>query len=432
MRWVRSSPCATSSAACSRWPGCAATASSAHLAATVAGGGRGAGRGAAGRRTPTRDGHRRAGAGRRRPAGQRVPDDGPDDRAHRWPPGCSGWSPSGCAPHGQAPNGRAPSGRSRTTGGRRRTSRSALGAGPLRTQLLGSENVRVSSAAVTSSTSPNPRSGEVRRARRGPAPRAPRRRWSRPTVRTPSSQPRRSRRRSRPVGGLGAGLDSATSTSRTEFDEFAEPTTMHQVAPRRHLLHRDLAVLGGVADVVAGRVLQRAGTARAARAPCPSSRRPTAWSATATPPCPGRAPSTAATSAGSFTSWMCSGASPAVPSTSSWPVVADEQDVEVLARRTARPPVHLGDQRAGRVDRLQPAVARPRACTAGDTPCAENTTQRALGHLVGLVDEDRAALAQLGHDVHVVHDLLAHVDRRAVAARAPSRPRSTARSTPAQ
>ncbi len=38
----------------------------------------------------------------------------------------------------------------------------------------------------------------------------------------------------------------------------------------------------------------------------------------------------------------------------------------------------------------------------------------ALGHLVGLLDEDRAALLERLHDVQVVHDLLADVDRRAV------------------
>ena len=39
---------------------------------------------------------------------------------------------------------------------------------------------------------------------------------------------------------------------------------------------------------------------------------------------------------------------------------------------------------------------------------------RALGHLVDLLDEDRAARLQVGDDVLVVHDLLAHVDRGAV------------------
>ena len=39
---------------------------------------------------------------------------------------------------------------------------------------------------------------------------------------------------------------------------------------------------------------------------------------------------------------------------------------------------------------------------------------RALGHLVGLLDEDRAAPLEGGDDVLVVDDLLADVDRRAV------------------
>ena len=38
----------------------------------------------------------------------------------------------------------------------------------------------------------------------------------------------------------------------------------------------------------------------------------------------------------------------------------------------------------------------------------------ALGHLVELLDEDRPAGLQVGDHVLVVHDLLAHVDRRAV------------------
>jgi hypothetical protein len=37
-----------------------------------------------------------------------------------------------------------------------------------------------------------------------------------------------------------------------------------------------------------------------------------------------------------------------------------------------------------------------------------------LGDLGHLVDEDRPTLAQLSDDVLVVHDLLAHIDRRAV------------------
>ncbi len=95
-------------------------------------------------------------------------------------------------------------------------------------------------------------------------------------------------------------------------------------------------------------------------------------------------------------------------------LVADEQDLEVVAREAHGLAVHLGDERAGRVDRLQAAIG----CRVHDrrrhAVRAEDDV-RALGHLVDLVDEDRALLLELGHDVDVVHDLLAHVDRRAVA-----------------
>ena len=56
----------------------------------------------------------------------------------------------------------------------------------------------------------------------------------------------------------------------------------------------------------------------------------------------------------------------------------------------------------------------PRSRTAGETPCAEKTTIAPSRHLVGVVDEDRAALGERLHDVHVVHDLLADVDGGAV------------------
>ena len=49
----------------------------------------------------------------------------------------------------------------------------------------------------------------------------------------------------------------------------------------------------------------------------------------------------------------------------------------------------------------------------GATPCAEKTTVAPSGTSSSLLDEDRAAPRQLGHDVAVVDDLLAHVDRRA-------------------
>ena len=49
------------------------------------------------------------------------------------------------------------------------------------------------------------------------------------------------------------------------------------------------------------------------------------------------------------------------------------------------------------------------------TPWAEKITGASgLGHLVELADEDRALPPQAFHDVFVVHDLVAHIDRRAM------------------
>ena len=55
------------------------------------------------------------------------------------------------------------------------------------------------------------------------------------------------------------------------------------------------------------------------------------------------------------------------------PGVPDEHDQVALGREPPRLDVHLGDQRAGRVDRVQ-AAAEALGRTAGETPCAENTT----------------------------------------------------------
>jgi hypothetical protein len=95
------------------------------------------------------------------------------------------------------------------------------------------------------------------------------------------------------------------------------------------------------------------------------------------------------------------------------PVVADQQDVEVDGGEPLRLVVHLGDQRAGGVDRLQLARGRLLVHHRGDAVRGEDH-RLALGDLVGLVDEDRTAGLQGLDDVLVVHDLLAHVDRRPV------------------
>ena len=112
---------------------------------------------------------------------------------------------------------------------------------------------------------------------------------------------------------------------------------------------------------------------------------------------------------------MCSGASPDGAHDLLVALVADEQDVEVVVGEAHGLAVHLGHQRAGRVDRLEVAARVASSCTTGRDAVRGEDDGGALGHLVGLVDEDRArASRSVGDDVLVVHDLLAHVDRRAV------------------
>jgi hypothetical protein len=94
-------------------------------------------------------------------------------------------------------------------------------------------------------------------------------------------------------------------------------------------------------------------------------------------------------------------------------LVADQHDVVVVGGEAARLDVHLGDQRAGRVDRPQAARGRLVVDGRGDAVRGQHDG-RALGDLLGLLDEDRAERLEPLDHVDVVHDLLAHVDRRAV------------------
>ena len=94
-------------------------------------------------------------------------------------------------------------------------------------------------------------------------------------------------------------------------------------------------------------------------------------------------------------------------------VVADEDDRVALRRELASLDVDLGDERARRIDRAQVAHGGVLVHRRGDAVGAEDD-EGALGNLGLLLDEDRAALAQLLDDVLVVDDLLADVDGRAV------------------
>ena len=190
----------------------------------------------------------------------------------------------------------------------------------------------------------------------------------------------------------------------------AGPDDDHQIAFRGHRLDRALAVLGGVADVVAGRVLQ-------SREPLPQLgdglqrlvdaegglRQPDDFALVAH----GHAVDTlGAVDQLDVIGRLAGGADDLFVA-----LVPDQQDVVVLPGEPLGLVVHLGHQRAGRVDHLQIAGGRRLVHGRGHTMRGEDH-DGALGHLVGLVDEDRAALGQCLDDVAVVHDLVTHVDRR--------------------
>ena len=93
--------------------------------------------------------------------------------------------------------------------------------------------------------------------------------------------------------------------------------------------------------------------------------------------------------------------------------VADQQDRVAVGRVAAGLDVHLGHERAGGVDRVQPA--RLRVLVHGRSDAVRRKDDRvALGHLALVVDEDRTASLEVAHDVSVVDDLLANVDGRPV------------------
>ena len=110
--------------------------------------------------------------------------------------------------------------------------------------------------------------------------------------------------------------------------------------------------------------------------------------------------------------------------------VADEHHVAPFARVSRHFHVHLGHQRTGGVEHREPA-ARGFVLDGGGNAMRGEDDRGAVRHLVELVDEHRAELAQALDHVHVVHHLVAHVDRRAEQPMARST-MSIARSTPAQ
>ena len=95
-------------------------------------------------------------------------------------------------------------------------------------------------------------------------------------------------------------------------------------------------------------------------------------------------------------------------------LVADEQDVGSPRRRTAGLVVHLGHQRAGRVDRAQAALRRPPRGPTGRRRARRRRRSRPRAPRRSPRRRSRRVASRRRHHVLVVDDLLAHVDRGAV------------------
>ena len=101
--------------------------------------------------------------------------------------------------------------------------------------------------------------------------------------------------------------------------------------------------------------------------------------------------------------------------------VADQDHLKAAVREAVHLAVHLGDERAGGVDDLQPAAFGFDADSAADSVCGEDH-DRPVGNLVELVHEDRAFGFEVLDHVAVVDDLAADVDGRSVAPLTPASP----------
>ena len=158
----------------------------------------------------------------------------------------------------------------------------------------------------------------------------------------------------------------------------------HEVDLARERLDRRLPVGRGVADVVLGRPDDRSGSGACSAAMMSvvsSTRERRLREVGELARCCGSGSS--ATSSTVCTSTIASGASPMVPDDLLVPRVADQEDREALAGEALRLVVHLGHERAGRVDRAQPAqrgvaVHFGRHAVRRDTTVAPSGTSSSL------------------------------------------------------
>ena len=94
--------------------------------------------------------------------------------------------------------------------------------------------------------------------------------------------------------------------------------------------------------------------------------------------------------------------------------MADQHDLAPAAVMDLGLAMHLGDQRTGGVEREQIAPRRLRGNAARHAVRGEDHRRVGVRDLVEFLDENRALGAQALDHVAVVHDLVAHIDRRPV------------------
>lgn len=94
------------------------------------------------------------------------------------------------------------------------------------------------------------------------------------------------------------------------------------------------------------------------------------------------------------------------------PFMADQDGFATITAVLGHLDMHLGDQRAGRIEHLQATAGSFLAHSLGHTMGTEDDDD-VIRHLVQFFDEDGPTVAQVFHHELVVHHFMAHVDRRA-------------------
>ena len=93
--------------------------------------------------------------------------------------------------------------------------------------------------------------------------------------------------------------------------------------------------------------------------------------------------------------------------------MADQHDLQALMGKPLNLAMHLGDQGTGGINGLQTAIGG--LLPHGGRHPVRGEDHRGSGrHLAEFIDEERAAGLQVLHHMTVVHNLLAHIDRRSV------------------